>query len=148
MSKEKKGNELIPNLGDIATTVIFKWIEFSFELGENVKKWVDKLLDWKTYLKQKPWHKDPLNVDEYVPEISKAQKINIEITDEIKDKLVDLVDFFTDDLSDWVIEELDNIIFNWNPDFSKLFAHMEIDSEENEEIYKQLIAILQEIKIS
>lgn len=155
MSEEKKGNDFLPNLGVIATSDVSKWADLSWKgvekslwLNIEVKGWVIKLLDLSINLKPKTFDKDFFNVDEYVEAISKAKKCNIEITDETKNKLIDFVDFFWDILSDWIIEELDNTIFNWNPDLIRLLAYMKIDSEENWEIYKQLIPILQEIKVS
>jgi len=117
------------------------------ENGDEIKEFVWKVLEIKTCLEAKKI-KDLWELDKYVNALGEVKKINIEITEETRNKLINFVDFFSDELSDWIIEQLDNIIFNWNPNLEMLQAYMEIDSEENWEIYKQLITILQEIKVS
>ncbi len=149
MSEEGKREGVLHYLGDIATSAVFKWIELSFEIGEKVKKWVDKLLDGRTYLKPKSPDEKFFKVDNYVAAIEQVKKNNIEISNITRRKLINYVDFFWDLLNEWVLEELNNLI-NWNPDINldKLIACMEIDSDDNKDIYKYLTPILKEIKIS
>lgn len=151
---ENNENDFLPNLKDLATSLAFKWIDLScdfaeklWELISKVKKWYDKAIDWTTYLKSKPLHKDSFNMDQYAEAIANTKKINIEITIETRRKIINFVDFFWEELNDWLFKELNNLI-DWNPDMNKLLACMTIDSEDKENVYKYLIPILQEIKIS
>lgn len=119
----------------IVTSVIYL-------ISENVKKWVDKILDWKTYIPK--MKKNNQFIDLNPIEFEVDREIYFDISTEIKEELQDFLDFNQDYLNQELVKQL-NKIFNWKFYKYDILNSMTSDLDENQEVYEELLEILDKI---
>lgn len=151
--KEWEWKDLFPSLKEVATSVVFKGVDLSFEFAEKLWKCkskivllVNSLLDWKTYIpkkKKESFWKEMSNI--IIPvNYEVDREMNFIVSTELKEELQDFIDFNQDYLNEELVKQL-NKIFNGKFCKYDILNSMTSDLDENHEVYEELLEIIDKI---
>ncbi len=130
------------------TSIVFKWADVISNiqdllsvLNDVVKKKVDKLLDAKTYIPNK--RKVPIIIESVKIDVIEKQT-KVEISDTLKEEIIDFIAYYGDYLNKALIDELYKII-DWKINLNNISAQILIDVDEKKEIFLELLDIIGKI---